>query len=228
MIFFIHGGIMDNKIILNENSESIKYLSKKDRHLKILFNLIGEISYTLYNDSYKFLVNTIIGQMLSNKVADIISNRLLDLCNGDINPKTIIKLSYSELRNIGISNSKINYIMNLTTAVLNKEINFESFSTKNNIEIEKELQKIKGIGKWSSKMYLIFVLDRNDVLPYEDMAFIQGYSWLYNTTKVDKKSIMTKCKKWGNYSSIAARYLYKALDLGYTKIKFSEYKKSDI
>ena len=183
---------MCNKIILNENSESIKYLSKKDERLKILFNLIGELSYTLYT-----------------------------------NPKTIIELSYSQLRNIGISNSKISYIMNLTNAVLNDEINFESFSTKTNIEIEKDLQKIKGIGKWSSKMYLIFVLGKDDILPYEDMAFIQGYSWLYNTTKTDKKSIISKCKKWGKYSSVASRYLYKALDLGYTKIKFSEYKKSD-
>lgn len=218
---------MCNKIILNENSESIKYLSKKDERLKILFNLIGELSYTLYTDSYKFLVDTIIGQMLSNKVADIISNRLSNLCNDDINPKTIIELSYSQLRNIGISNSKISYIMNLTNAVLNDDINFESFSAKTNIEIEKDLQKIKGIGKWSSKMYLIFVLGKDDILPYEDMAFIQGYSWLYNTTKTDKKSIISKCKKWGKYSSVASRYLYKALDLGYTKIKFSEYKKSD-
>lgn len=216
---------MCNTIILNENSESIQYLSKKDSNLKKLFNLIGEISYTLYADSYEFLVNTIIGQMLSNKVADIISNRLLNLCNGNIEPQTIINLSYSQLRNIGISNSKINYIMNLTNAVLNNEIDFKSFYTKSNIEIERDLQKIKGIGKWSSKMYLIFVLGKNDILPYEDMAFIQAYSWLYNTNKTDKKSIINKCKKWGKYSSVASRYLYKALDLGYTKNKFSEYKK---
>lgn len=216
---------MCKKIILDENSESIKYLSKKDQHLKILFDLVGEISYTLYTDSYKFLVKTIIGQMLSNKVSDIINNRLSNLCNNNIEPRTIIKLPHSKLRNIGISNSKIQYIMNLTNAVLNNEINFDSFSTKNNAEIETELQKIKGIGKWSSKMYLIFVMGRNDVLPYEDMAFIQGYSWLYNTNKTDKKSIISKCKKWGQYSSIASRYLYKALDLGYTKIKFSECKR---
>lgn len=85
---------MCNPIILNENSESIQYLLKREPHLKILFNLIGELSYTLYTDSYKFLVDTIIGQMLSNKVADIISNRLLNLCNGNIEPQTIMKLSY--------------------------------------------------------------------------------------------------------------------------------------
>lgn len=97
---------MGTTILLNANSKSIKYLSKKDSHLKDLFNLIGELSYTLYTDSYKFLVDTIIGQMLSNKVADIISNRLLNLCNGNVTPQEINSLSNLDLRNIGISNSK--------------------------------------------------------------------------------------------------------------------------
>lgn len=216
---------MSKTVILNSNSESIKYLAKKDINLNILFNLIGDLSYTLYDNPYTFLIKTIIGQMLSNKVADVLYNRLLDLCKNDITPQKILDLDYTELRNIGISNSKIDYIKNLSNSVLNNEIKFKSFDKKNNSEIEKDLQKIRGIGKWTSKMYLIFVLGRNDVLPYEDMAFIQSYSWLYNTNKTDKNSIIKKCKKWGKYSSIASRYLYKALDLGYTKIKFSEYKK---
>lgn len=216
---------MSKIVLLNSNSESIKYLSKKDINLNILFNLIGDLSYTLYDNPYTFLIKTIIGQILSNKVADVLYNRLLDLCKNDITPKKILDLDYTKLRNIGISNSKIDYIKNLSNSVLNNEIDFKSFDKKTNFEIEKDLQKIRGIGKWTSKMYLIFVLGRDDVLPYEDMAFIQSYSWLYNTNKTDKNSIIKKCKKWGKYSSIASRYLYKALDLGYTKIKFSEYKK---
>ena len=216
---------MSKIVLLNSNSESIKYLSKKDINLNILFNLIGDLSYTLYDNPYAFLIKTIISQMLSNKVADVLYNRLLDLCKNNITPKKILNLNYTKLRNIGISNSKIDYIKNLSNSVLNNEIDFKSFDKKTNSEIEKDLQKIRGIGKWTSKMYLIFVLGRDDVLPYEDMAFIQSYSWLYNTNKTDKNSIIKKCKKWGKYSSIASRYLYKALDLGYTKIKFSEYKK---
>lgn len=223
---FLYGEYnMSKTVILNSNSESIKYLSKKDIKLNILFNLIGDLSYTLYDNPYTFLIKTIIGQMLSNKVADVLYNRLLDLCKNDISQKKILDLDYTKLRNIGISNSKIDYIKNLSNAVLNNEIDFKSFDKKTNSEIEKDLQKIRGIGKWTSKMYLIFVLGRDDVLPYEDMAFIQSYSWLYNTNKTDKNSIIKKCKKWGKYSSVASRYLYKALDLGYTKIKFSEYKK---
>lgn len=215
---------MNNVIILNNNSESIIYLSNKDINLNILFTLIGDLSYTLYNNPYTFLVK-IIGQMLSNKVADILYKRLLELCKNNITPEAVLHLDPSSLRNIGISNSKIDYIKNLSSSALNDEINFGTFDKKTNSEIEKDLQKIKGIGKRTSKMYLIFILGRDDVLPYEDIAFIQGYSWLYNPNKIDKNSIIKKCKKWGKYSSVTSRYLYRALDLGYTKIKFSEYKK---
>ena len=85
---FLYGGYNMSKIVLlNSNSESIKYLSKKDITLNILFNLIGDLSYTLYDNSYTFLIKTIIGQMLSNKVADVLYNRLLDLCKNDKTPK---------------------------------------------------------------------------------------------------------------------------------------------
>jgi len=73
-------------------------------------------------------------------------------------------------------------------------------------------------------MYLIFVLDRQDILPTEDTAFIQSYEWLYKTTDRSKESIEKRCKKWKPYSSIATRYLYRALDAGFTKEEFHLFK----
>ena len=81
----------------------------------------------------------------------------------------------------------------------------------------KELVSLHGIGIWTAKMYLIFVLDRQDILPFEDVAFLQSYKWLYKAEDVSKASIEKKCKKWKPYSSIAARFLYRALDMGFTK-----------
>ena len=80
-----------------------------------------------------------------------------------------------------------------------------------------KLMSIKGIGSWSAKMYLIFVLDRQDVLPYEDVAFLQSYGWLYKTSDYSKIAVEKKCNRWKPYSSIAARYMYRALDMGMTK-----------
>ena len=76
-------------------------------------------------------------------------------------------------------------------------------------------------------MYLIFVLDRQDILPYEDAAFIQSYEWMYKTKDKSMESITRKCKKWKPYSSIAARYLYRALDMGLTKKVFHLHKQEE-
>ena len=87
----------------------------------------------------------------------------------------------------------------------------------------KKLVDIPGIGKWTSKMYLIFVLDRQDVLPVEDYAFIEAFEWVYKK-KYSTKEILNKCKKWKPYSSIAARYMYKIVDSGLLKTQFHLFK----
>ena len=71
--------------------------------------------------------------------------------------------------------------------------------------------------------FYIFVLNRQDILPYDDVAFLQTYKWLYNARKLDKETIIKKCKSWKPYSSIAARYLYKALDIELTKINIKKF-----
>ena len=80
-----------------------------------------------------------------------------------------------------------------------------------------KLTALRGIGTWSSKMYLIFVLNRLNVLPYEDGAFLQAYKWLYATDDIKPVAIKQKCASWSPYSSLAARYMYRALDNGLTK-----------
>lgn len=83
------------------------------------------------------------------------------------------------------------------------------------------ITKLKGIGEWTAHMYLIFVLDRPNVLPITDVAFLQVYKWLYKTEDYSKQSVI---KKWKPYSSTAARYFYRILDDGYTKEEFHLFK----
>ena len=77
---------------------------------------------------------------------------------------------------------------------------------------------------WTAKMYLIFVLNRQNILPIEDVAFLQSYKWMYKPDDVSKESVVKKCKKWSPYSSIATRYLYCALNMGFTKEEFHLFK----
>ena len=119
---------------------------------------------------------------------------------------------------------KANNIKNLAIAVKEGINIFDKFVNQNDFEVIRDLTRLNGIGLWTAKMYLIFVLNRNNVLPYEDMAFIQAYSWMYKTTDVSRESIEKRCKKWSPYASIGARYLYKALDSGLTKKEFHLFK----
>jgi DNA-3-methyladenine glycosylase II len=110
----------------------------------------------------------------------------------------------------------------LTNKVISGEFSFKDLEALDDIDVIKILTSLPGIGNWSAKMYLIFVLNRMNVLPFEDGAFLQSYKWLYNTSDIDISSIQKKCKKWSPYSSLAARYLYRFLDDGFTQKSYKE------
>lgn len=215
---------MPNTITLTPESESIQHLCKKDKRLAKVISTVGPISYLPYEDGYAFLVHEIIEQMLSVKAGAKIYERLEALCAGSITPSVINELSDEEIRSIGTSSAKVSYIRSLTAAVISEALDLCSLVSMTDSEIVKSLTAIKGIGNWTAKMYLIFVLDRPDILPTEDVAFLQAYQWLYKTDDRTPESVRRKCKKWKPYSSIAARYLYRALDAGYTKEEFHLFK----
>lgn len=208
---------------LNHNSESVQHLIACDNLLAQVIDKIGTITYTLADDPYVFLVEHIVGQMLSNKVAGIICNRLYEICGGTISPETIAGLSNEELMSVGVSRPKAQYIRRLTEVVNNHEFDFKELQELSDEEVIDRLTTLRGIGKWTSKMYLIFLLNREDVLPFEDGAFLQAYKWLYRTDKISRTSIEEKCLVWKPYSSIAARFLYKALDKGLTKYELQRF-----
>ena len=209
-----------------QEDKRISYLKAKDNRLSKVIDAVGELNSKQYNqstDSFFFLVREIVGQMISANVKKTIFSRLLSLCNNELTPNNVCKLRLEELRGIGLSQSKSKYIHNLAWLVAENKINFDSLSQLPDEEVRKELMKIEGIGNWTSKMYLIFFLNREDVLPNEDGAFLQAYKWLYNTKIIKKESIEKRCKKWKPYTSLGAKYLYRALDTGLTKIEINTF-----
>lgn len=215
---------MSKIITINTDSPSVQYLCQRDKRLAKVISMVGEITYEPYGDGYSFLVHEIIEQMLSIKAGAKIYDRLLTLCHGCITPVCISRLSDEEIKSIGTANAKVGYIKGLTSAILAKEIDLSILPVLSDEDVIKQLTGLRGIGNWTAKMYLIFVLDRQDVLPYEDVAFLQSYKWVYKTDNLSKTLIEKKCKKWSPYTSIAARYLYRALDMGLTKNEFHLYK----
>jgi len=216
---------MGEIIILDNNSPEIQYLCKKDKRLAKVISMVGPITYETHGENpYELLIHEVIEQMLSIKAGNKIFSRLVDLCDGKITPSKVNKLSDNQIKSIGTANTKVSFIRSITNAVLNGELDFKSLKEMNDSDVFKYLTSFKGIGKWTANMYLIFVLNRMDILPTNDTAFLQSYEWLYKTTDRSDISIRKKCKKWKPYSSIASRYLYRALDSGLTKEQFHLYK----
>ena len=203
---------------LTKRNKSIRHLINNDCRLKALIDEIGEIEYRKHiDDPYGFLIHEIIEQMLSVKAAAKIHDRLLLLCGGSICPEKISSLDKDTLKSIGTSTQKVHYIINLTEAVIEGRIDLLTLQYCSDDRVMDALTAIPGIGNWTAKMFLIFVLDRQDILPYEDGAFKQSFKWLYETDDASRENIEKTCSCWSPYSSIASRYLYRALDTGLTK-----------
>ncbi len=213
-----------NKINLNNDHNAIIYLRRKDKRLSKVFDMVGPISYTTNDDYYAFLIHEIIEQMLSVKVANRLYERFEQLCSNTVTPDKVSTLTFDELKSIGISANKVRAIQSLTTSITSNNLDLSQLATVSSNQVMQQLTSIKGIGTWTAKMFLIFCLDHPDILPYEDAAFLQSYKWLYKTDDTDPAAVKSKCKKWHPYTSIAARYMYKALDLGLTKEEFHLYK----
>lgn len=215
---------MQKSVTLDYDNRAISYLCKVDKRFNKVFSMIGPITYVIHEDGYVFLIHEIIEQMLSRKAANSIFLRLKGICNNNICPDSICRLSNDDIKNTGTSFRKVKTIRSLTDAIKDGQIILQKFPAMSDEDIIKQLTRIHGIGNWTAKMYLIFVLDRQDVLPYEDVAFLQGYKWAYKANDCSPAAVQKKCKKWKPYSSIAARYMYRALDTSLTKQEFHLFK----
>ena len=192
-------------------------LCASDARLAIVIKHYGHLSYTLHPDPAAFLIETIVGQMLSNKAANAIIARLYNLCGGELTITKVLELDITSLKAVGLSRRKSEYILGIAKLLKNTPNYFEQLTDMSDEDVIKHLTAIHGIGAWSAKMYLIFVLDRKDVLPFEDGAFKQVYRWLFTTEDISPTAIKKNCDRWRPHSSIAARYLYRALDEGLTR-----------
>lgn len=216
---------MTDVVTLDMDTPSVQHLCKKDKRLAKVIKMVGPIQYTLHcDDTYSFLIHEIIEQMLSVKAGQKIFSRLELLCDGKITPDKISNLSDAQIHSIGTSNAKVDYIRSVTNAITSGVLSFDEIETQSDEDAIKTLTSIRGIGTWTAKMCLIFVFDRPDILPTEDVAFLQAFRWAYKTSNTMPATVKSKCKKWKPYSSIAARFLYRALDMGFTKNEFHLFK----
>lgn len=201
-------------LIFNKEHEGIIYLLSVDDKLSKLIKAVGDITLDLSEDYFVSLAESIIGQQLSIKAAATIWRRVVELL-GDITPDNILGVSDEDLRKVGISRPKISYIRDLAEKALSGKINFSELDRLSDGEVVKLLTEVKGIGRWTAEMFLIFSLGRLDVMAYDDIGLQRSFKWLLGLDDFPGKEYMEEyCSKWKPYCSIASLYLWEIINRG--------------
>ena len=204
------------------NNDKVRYLMSTDNQLNMLIKYIENTELVIESDGFSCLIKYIIGQQISDKARETIWTRFKTTYK-NITPKKILSVSNSEIKSLGLSERKIKCIKSLAFEIVNGNIDFNSYLCQSNEYIIKDLTKIKGIGKWTAEMYLIFSLGRENVLSKTDGTIKRTVKWLYNINEIpDDKLIQKIFEKWEGYETIVSTYLWKAIELNLTHTNFND------
>ncbi|GAB3668690.1 DNA-3-methyladenine glycosylase family protein [Halopiger thermotolerans] len=161
-------------------------------------------------DEYERLCISIINQQLSTASAAAVRERVFELLDGEVTPETVLAADDDALRDAGLSRSKIEYVRNAARAFRENDYTQAGLADYSDEEVVDLLTDIKGIGEWTANMYLLFVLERPDVLPLGDLAIRRGIEGLYadgddEMTRVEMREV---AEAWRPYRSVATRYIW--------------------
>ena len=168
-------------------------LLKRDKRMLALINEFGRPDFNLKEDYFQSLLRSIVFQQLSGKAAQTIYERLVNLIpkTSNLCPSEVLKLDKDKIRKAGLSFQKINYVRNLADYFENNSLQKKDVDEMTDEEISKELIQIKGIGQWTVDMFLMFTLNRADILPYKDLGIQKGIKEILNI-----KDLPTKKGTW--------------------------------
>ena len=189
----------------------VQYIIAKDTILANYIRQKKRIEYYLSNNFNSLFVYTIIGQLISTKVANSIFAKFSQMCENDFSPNKILQFSQDNLRQLGMTYKKASYLLEFMQILNNQPKYLDKIAQLPDELAIKELTTLHGIGKWTAKMMLMFYFDRPNIVPVEDLAFVKGYNHLYNTNQTPAQ-IAKHFKKFEPYMSIASRYIYAYAD----------------
>ena len=192
------------------------HLRKCDPILADIIKTVGPCTLKTQRDKFGMLVRSILSQQISTAAARTIRGRLEDLIKPNkIAPALLAGFEVDDLRAVGISRQKAGYILDLAQKVDVGEVNLKQTGRMDNEDVITELTKIKGIGRWTAQMFLMFSLGRLDVFPVDDLGIQNAIKKAYPKPRGDwnKDKLMKKAEPWQPYATIASWYLWRSLEL---------------
>ena len=188
------------------------FVLNKDKKLKKIISSVGECDIKIISNPFEALVEAIITQQISDAAGKSVSLKFKNLFGKKHpTPSDVIKLSKHEIKSIGLSRMKAEYIFDLSQMIVDKKLDLQIFKKMSNENIISELTKVRGIGRWTAEMYLIFALGRMDVFPLGDLGLINGIKKLYNLENPSTDELLTITNNWIPYRTIGTWYIWRGV-----------------
>ena len=209
--------MLKRKFLCFMNSqEAIEYL-RRDASIGPLLTQMEMPDFTPSGRVYYDLLESIISQQLSIKVADVIFHRFLALFPDNYpHPEQLLEISIEKLRSVGLSNQKAGYLQNVAHFAIENDLEAIEWRHKSDLEIISHLTQIKGVGTWTAQMLLMFTLGRPDVFPVDDLGIQQAMQRLFNIKEQNprllKNQMIYLAEPWRPYRTIVCRYLWRWKD----------------
>ena len=186
---------------------------KKDRVMKRLIPQFGDFKLTSRGDAFITLARSVVGQQISVKAAQTVWDRFTQLSKSTMTPSRVLKLKVDDMRAAGLSARKVEYIVDLALHFSNGRGNPLGWEVMSDEEIIAELVAIRGIGRWTAEMFLIFHLLRPNVLPLDDVGLLNGISQNYfSGESVSRSDAREVAQAWAPFCSVATWYIWRSLD----------------
>jgi len=193
--------------------QACRELIKQDRILKKLIPKYGSGFLITRGDAFNTLARAIVGQQISVAAAQSVWNRVLATAKKKVNPKNILALSVEELRSAGLSGRKVEYIRDLADHFHSGRLHASQWKDMDDESVIKELSDIRGIGRWTAEMFLIFNLVRPNILPLDDVGLIRAISINYFSGEpVSRHEAREVAANWAPWRTVATWYMWRSID----------------
>ncbi|MCW5670605.1 MAG: DNA-3-methyladenine glycosylase 2 family protein [Hydrogenophaga sp.] len=192
--------------------DACRHLMKRDRVMKKLIPQHGSACLQSRGDAFVTLARSIVGQQISVKAAQSVWDRFEQLPRKMV-PAQVLKLKVDDMRAAGLSARKVEYLVDLALHFANDQVHVSQWAEMDDEAIIAELVAIRGIGRWTAEMFLIFHLMRPNVLPLDDLGLQNGISRAYFSGEpVSRSEIREVANSWAPFCSVATWYIWRSLD----------------
>jgi DNA-3-methyladenine glycosylase II len=193
-------------------ADACKHLVKKDRVMRRLIPQFGDACLETRGDAFTTLARSIVGQQVSVKAAQTVWERFVALPR-KMTPANVLKLKVDDMRAAGLSVRKVEYLVDLALHFQSGALHVQNWGEMDDEAIIAELVAIRGIGRWTAEMFLIFHMMRPNVLPLDDVGLINGISQSYfSGDPVSRSDAREVAVAWAPYCSVATWYIWRSLD----------------